>query len=188
MALRYLSRVAHRIKKGVEMNWTELLNSEIETSYKTTQGLLDLVDPDQLDWKPATGSHWMTVGQLLHHLSDACGAPFRGFVTGDWGMPQGEGAETLSSETAPTEAGMPGAESMPALDDVAEARRLLASDKVLMRSRPGMSISTLKCPELERMAPSFMRTKCSSRMTLISPVRVQKTSPSLAACSMGRTS
>ena len=34
------------------MNWTELLNSEIETSYKTTQGLLDLVDPDQLDWKP----------------------------------------------------------------------------------------------------------------------------------------
>jgi len=71
------------------MNWTELLNSEIETSYRTTQGLLDLVDPDQLDWKPATGSNWMTSGQLLHHLTDACGAPFRGFVTGDWGMRRG---------------------------------------------------------------------------------------------------
>jgi len=113
------------------MNWTELLNSEIETNYKTTQGLLDLVDPGQLDWKPATGSNWMTVGQLLHHLSDACGAPFRGFVTGEWGMPEGDLAETLSSETAPPETGMPGAESMPALDDVAEAKRLLAADKQL---------------------------------------------------------
>ena len=47
------------------MKWTELLKSEIETSYRTTEKLLDKVDPNSLQWKPATGSNWMTMGQLL---------------------------------------------------------------------------------------------------------------------------
>jgi hypothetical protein len=34
------------------MNWKELLTSEIEYTYKVTEGLLDLVDEDTLDWKP----------------------------------------------------------------------------------------------------------------------------------------
>ena len=33
------------------MNWNELLKSEIEGSYKTTECLVKLLDPDQLDWK-----------------------------------------------------------------------------------------------------------------------------------------
>jgi hypothetical protein len=44
------------------MNWTQLLTTEIELTYSTTARLLDTVDPDRLDWKPQTGSNWMTVG------------------------------------------------------------------------------------------------------------------------------
>ena len=55
------------------MNWTELLKTEIAMTYGATEGLLELVDEDALDWKPATGDNWMTTGQLLFHLTSACG-------------------------------------------------------------------------------------------------------------------
>ena len=97
------------------MNWTELLKSEIEDAYKVTNGLLDLVDDDQLDWKPATGQNWMTMGQLLRHIGSACGAPIRGFCTGDWGSPEGDMS----------------AEGLPTVSSVAEARQLMAEDKKL---------------------------------------------------------
>src|SRR5271168_1657833 len=48
-------------------------------------------------------------------------------------------------------------------------------------SSAGISISTLKWPEFEMMAPSFIRSKCSLVSTLLFPVTVQNTSPSLAA-------
>ena len=67
------------------MNWNELLTSQIEYIYPVTDKLMAAVDDDQLDWKPATGENWMTGGQLLMHISSACGACFKGFVTGDWG-------------------------------------------------------------------------------------------------------
>jgi hypothetical protein len=105
------------------VNWTELIQSELETTYHATQALIDLVDESNLDWKPATGSNWMTVSQLLQHLTDACGAPIRGFVTGDWGMPpEGE----MSAEDM-----LPPAERLPTIASVAECKRLLAEDKVL---------------------------------------------------------
>jgi hypothetical protein len=108
------------------MDWKSLLISEIESTYKVTEGLLDLVDASQLDWKPSTGSNWMTTGQLLHHLTDACGAPFRGFVTGEWGIPEG-----VSPDEVPPEEMLPNADRMPALDSVDQARKLLAADKQL---------------------------------------------------------
>jgi uncharacterized damage-inducible protein DinB len=105
------------------VNWTELIQAEIETTYQVTEGLIDMVDEASMDWKPATGSNWMTVGQLLHHLTDACGAAMRGFVTGDWGMPpEGE----MAAEDM-----LPPAEKFPALASVAECKRLLAEDKAL---------------------------------------------------------
>lgn len=63
------------------MNWKELLTKEIESTYAVTEGLLDLVDEDSLQWKPGTGNNWMTTGQLLKHISNACGDSMRGFVT-----------------------------------------------------------------------------------------------------------
>jgi hypothetical protein len=105
------------------MNWTELLQSEIGTTYQVTQNLIDLVDEGSLDWTPPSGSNWMTTGQLLMHLTDACGSAFRGFVTGEWGMP--EGAEMSAEEM------LPAAEGMPTVTSSAQAKELLAQDKQL---------------------------------------------------------
>src|SRR5512140_3260056 len=102
------------------MNWTDLLKGNIEHSYRAADGLLAFVEDDKLNWKPSTGSNWMTTGQLLKHISDACGAPTRGFVTGDWGLPPGADPSKMSPEDM-----MPPAEKLPALASVAETRALL---------------------------------------------------------------
>ena len=108
------------------MNWTELLKTEIESSYATTQKLVALVDPNALDWKPATGTNWMTVGQLLMHLTQACGPAFRGFVTQNWGLADGVDVSKLKPEEM-----LPPAEKLPAIASVAEATRLIEEDRRL---------------------------------------------------------
>jgi len=108
------------------VNWTQLLKSEIETAYTTTAGLLDKVDPGSLDWKPQSGSNWMTVGQLLKHITNACGGGCKGFVTGDWGLPAGVKLEDLSPEEM-----LPPAEKLPAVGSIEEAKRILAEDKAV---------------------------------------------------------
>jgi uncharacterized damage-inducible protein DinB len=108
------------------VNWTQLLKSEIETTYTTTERLLDRVDPDSLDWKPQSGSNWMTVGQLLKHITNACGAGCRAFVSGDWGLPPGVKVEDLSPEEM-----LPPAEKLPAIGSIEEARKLLSEDKAI---------------------------------------------------------
>jgi uncharacterized damage-inducible protein DinB len=108
------------------VNWTELLKSEIESTYLTTEKLLDKVDPDSLNWKPESGGNWMTVGQLLRHITIACGAGCRALVAGDWRLPEGVNVEDLTPEEM-----LPPAEKMPGIDDVEEAKRLLFEDKAI---------------------------------------------------------
>lgn len=108
------------------MNWTQLLQTEIESTYATTARLLEKVDPDGLDWKPATGSNWMSVGQLLMHMSNGCGAGCKAFVTGDWGLPEGVKLEDLTPEEM-----LPPAGKLPKIDSVEDTRKLLAEDKAL---------------------------------------------------------
>ncbi|MEM8883959.1 MAG: DinB family protein [Planctomycetota bacterium] len=108
------------------MNWTELLNAGIEEAYRSTEGLLRHVDDTMLAWKPDTGENWMTVGQLLRHLPEACGFCMRGFVTGEWGMPEG-----VDPADAVPESMLPTAEEMKSVESVDEAKRLLAEDKEL---------------------------------------------------------
>jgi len=108
------------------MNWTELLKAEIQSTYKTTEGLLALVGDDSLPWKPSTGSNWMTTGQLLRHMTQGCGAAFRAFITGDWGLPEGKDINELTPEEQ-----LPPAEKLPTIESVAEARRLLQEDKAI---------------------------------------------------------
>ena len=103
------------------MNWTELLKAEVESTYAVTERLLALVGEDSLEWKPSTGSNWMTTGQLLKHLTQGCGATFRAFITGDWGLPEGTDSSELTQ--------LPPAEKLPTVESVAEARRLLREDK-----------------------------------------------------------
>ncbi len=106
------------------MNWTELLKAEIESAYGATEKLLSHVNDQMLGWKPSTGSNWMTTGQLLMHISSACGRTSKGFITGDWGLPKGVDMSKMSPEEM-----LPPAEKMPAVASVAEARELVRKDK-----------------------------------------------------------
>jgi uncharacterized damage-inducible protein DinB len=107
------------------MSWKELLKREIEQNYQVADALMDLVDDKDLRWKPPTGTNWMTTGQLLRHITDACGSAFRGFVTNDWGPALG-GADP--SQLSPEDM-LPSAEKMPAVSSVREAKQLLREDK-----------------------------------------------------------
>ena len=108
------------------MSWGELLQREIDYTYAMTEKLLNEVDDDTLNWKPSADNNWMTTAQVLMHITNACGATFKGFVTGDWGMPEGMDASDLSMEDM-----LPSAEKMPLVGSVAEAKKLLAEDKQL---------------------------------------------------------
>src|SRR5262245_65976341 len=101
------------------MNWTDLISAKIDESYGATLGLAKLVTDKDLAWKPASGSNWMTTGQLLEHLVSAGGTCVKGFVTGDWGMPEGE------------EMKMPTAADLPAAKSVADALKRIEADKKL---------------------------------------------------------
>lgn len=108
------------------MNWKELLVGELEGAYKTTMGLMDKVNDSELSWKPSAENNWMSMSQLLMHLTNACGACFKGFVTGDWGMPEDMDISNLKPEDM-----LPPAEKLPSIASVEEAKRLLAEDKQL---------------------------------------------------------
>lgn len=106
------------------MTLTEVLKQDAEAMYGVTETLIRMVDADALDWKPATGSNWMTTGQLILHCATACGSGIKGFVTGDWGMPDGTSMEDL-----PPEGMLPPAEKLPAADSVDAALKVLAADR-----------------------------------------------------------
>lgn len=108
------------------MTWTDLLTRDMDDAYKVADALIALIAKDELDWKPATGKNWMTTGQLLMHMTTSCGLCCQGFVTGDWGMPEG-----VEMADLPEDALLPPAEKMPTVDSVADARRLLTADKEL---------------------------------------------------------
>jgi hypothetical protein len=106
-------------KREEIMNWTELLKGEMESAYGASEKLLAKVNDQMLNWKPSTGSNWMTTGQLMMHLSSACGATSKGFATGDWGMPHDASPGGM----------LPPAETMSTVKSVAECRELLKADK-----------------------------------------------------------
>ncbi|MBU0742960.1 DinB family protein [bacterium] len=111
------------------MNWTELLTDAIEDNFRVADNLMAMVDDEDLDWKPVTGSNWMTTGQLLMHMTNSCGFCCRGFLTGDWSMPECDGAP--EGEAPEHESMLPPAEALPATGSVRAAREALAVDRQL---------------------------------------------------------
>jgi hypothetical protein len=106
------------------MTLTEVLSTEAEFTYSIAERLFRRVSDDELGWTPPSGTNWMTVGQLLMHCATAgCGQAIQGFVTGDWGMPEGVTAEELAH--------LPTAAELPSVGSVAEALRLLADDRAV---------------------------------------------------------
>jgi uncharacterized damage-inducible protein DinB len=112
--------------KEVEMDAQGLAKVAQEV-YNATSGLMKMVPPDKLDWRPSGENNWMTLGQLLAHLPEATGLCIKGFVTGEWpDMPEGEM--------------LPSAEKMPSVSSVNEAvERLEADRKVAMDLLAGLS-------------------------------------------------
>lgn len=106
------------------MNWTELLKREVDEAYRAAIGLITLVDDSELEWKPATGENWMTVGRLLKHMTTACGACCKGVLTGDWGFVE----EDMGGSP---EDMLPPAEKLPTSSSKAEALAELEADRTL---------------------------------------------------------
>ncbi len=108
------------------MGLVDVLRQDAELAYATTEKLLARVPADALEWKPSSGENWMTVGQLVMHCTNACGMGIKGFLTGDWGLPEG-----VRFEDMPAEQMLPPASALPSVASLDEARRRLAEDKQL---------------------------------------------------------
>ncbi|HTT67407.1 MAG TPA: DinB family protein [Gemmatimonadales bacterium] len=106
---------------------TDVLLEEARTTYAVTEKLFRRVSDADLAWKPsASGTEWMTTGQLLMHCACfGCGKAAHGFVTGDWGGELAEYGE------AGTHAQLPTAAELPAVESVVQAQRLLEVDRTL---------------------------------------------------------
>lgn len=104
----------------------EMIRGAIEYNYAVAEKLMDKVDPAMLDWKPATGTNWMSTRQLLMHVTNACGSSIKGFVTGDWGLPEGMDLSTMAEDVM-----LPSAENLPSVESLGQAKQLLAEDKAV---------------------------------------------------------
>jgi uncharacterized damage-inducible protein DinB len=121
------------------MEWKDYIRAEIEYTFSVTEKLIDMVSPAMLDWKPETGSNWMTMGQLLQHITNACGSGIKGFATGDWGIPP-EAMENMDTEDM-----LPPASKLPTAESITKVKELLKEDEK-------MALEILdKCSE-ERLA------------------------------------
>jgi hypothetical protein len=115
------------------MKLKDILKKEAETAYIITERLFHHVSNNNLLWKPPIGKNWMSMGQLLMHCSNyGCGKAIKGFVKGDWGLPDGTCIEDLSAENH-----VPPPSELPYVDSVEQAFGLLEEDKKL----------TLRCIE-----------------------------------------
>jgi uncharacterized damage-inducible protein DinB len=105
----------------------QILLEEAEKNYAITEKLFRKVENSMLDWKPPTGSNWMTVGQLLMHCSKyGSGMAVKGFVRGDWDLP-----ELTETEDQNADQHFPPAEILPYVDSVEQALELLEEDRKL---------------------------------------------------------
>ncbi len=110
------------------MDWRGLLQNEMAGAFHATEKLFDRLNDDMLDWKPSDGQNWMKLGQLLYHVASSCGGGFKGFVTGDWGFPEG-----VDPAKIPPQDMLPPAERLPAVESMAQAKSMLEEDKALAK-------------------------------------------------------
>ena len=109
-----------------QMKWKEFLSDEILYTYGVADHLMSLVRDDELDWKPDHGSNWMSMGQLLMHMTDACGSTFDGLINGTWDI-----REEFQVNELETRQIFPSADMLPSVNSVSDARKLLADDRKL---------------------------------------------------------
>lgn len=120
------------------MKWKELLSDEIAYTYGVSDHLISLVRDEELDWKPDHGSNWMSLGQLLMHMTDACGSTFEGLINGAWDIREEYAVNELDMQQI-----FPHADMLPSVSSVNDARKLLQEDRKLALK------SLKKCTEEE---------------------------------------
>jgi len=108
------------------MDFRVVITSFINSNYHATEHLFDMVSEDMLAWKPSQTGNWWTTAQLVKHTTESCGMTFKGFVTGDWGVP-----EEVDMSKMPLEEMLPTAEKGEAVKSIQEAKKLLSFDKQL---------------------------------------------------------
>jgi uncharacterized damage-inducible protein DinB len=106
------------------MNLSELLKTLAESAYQTADGLLDMIEDEDLGWKPSQGTNWWTVGQLLRHMTVSCGIWCKGFLDGTWDDPG-----DVDYGQTPEGQSLPPASAYRSVDSVAAARDALAADR-----------------------------------------------------------
>ena len=109
------------------MTLKDILMNEAEKVYVITRNLFVLVSNNELQWTPASGKSWMTVGQLLMHCASfGCGKAVQGFIKGDWGLPEGTNMDDLNAEDH-----VPPQTALPGVKNIEEAIELLEEDRNL---------------------------------------------------------
>lgn len=104
------------------MSFRDLIHGEMSAAYAAAEGLVAMAD--DLDWKPSTGDNWMTTGQLLEHITTACGFMCDAFAKDQWLLPDGSDLAEASEEEM-----MPPAEALPSAESVEAALAALQADK-----------------------------------------------------------
>jgi hypothetical protein len=80
------------------MNKEEYVKFALD-AYRPTEALIRMVPADKLDWKP--GPSFLTIGQVLHHISYGLGMEVQTLVTGKW--PSAEEMEaSMKAENFPS--------------------------------------------------------------------------------------
>ncbi|MBE0636467.1 DinB family protein [Candidatus Bipolaricaulota bacterium] len=108
------------------MTLVELLKTQVEDTYQATDALVAMVTDDDLGWKPNQGGNWLSVGQLLRHMTVSCGIWCKGFVTDIW-----DDAGDVDYAQVPEGEALPQAGAYRSVDSMAEAREALAADKAV---------------------------------------------------------
>jgi hypothetical protein len=109
------------------MTLRQVLLEEAEATYSIAEKLFRRVANEELSWTPTTGGNWMSMGQLLMHCASfGCGKAIRGFVKGDWGLPEDSGIDALTSDEH-----VPPVAALPSVVSVQQALELLARDRSL---------------------------------------------------------
>ena len=136
-------------------------------SYRPTESLLRMVPADKLDWKP--GPTFMSLGQLIFHVSAGLGSELQMLVTGNWPNPE-------EMEKAMKEGNMPSCGSEEALSrlekDKATLRDVLSGISEEDFTNKIVSVPWGWKSKMERMSLDFREHFTNHKMQLFTYLKL----------------
>ncbi len=137
-------------------------------AYKPAEALIKMVPADKLDWRP--GPKFMSLGQVICHLSEGMGGEMNCLITGKWPFTPEQMMDMMKLENMPS-------------CGVAEALEKLQNDKTRLRafldgiSEQDFAEKVVSVPwgwqaKLERMAISFREHFTNHKMQLFTYLKL----------------